>query len=207
MTWDVTVVKYRGRGCLVFLEPFCKICSRFTNIFFFAPMLTAFISIYDSTFICYRICYTLLNSFICLSPSFSLSVSIIYPFSLLVSIIYVFQLSVSIIYLSVYWSVSSFFLSVTPDLSVHHYNLYLSISQYHLFHWHSISLFACCLCICPPVCLSPIFIMPIIYTTVITLWKHHFYKKYFSLQQIYSLRNIGTRWDSNQHVSQAGQVP
>ena len=55
MTWDVTVVKYRGRGLPVFLEPFCKISSRFTNIFFFAPILTAFVSIYDSTFICYRI--------------------------------------------------------------------------------------------------------------------------------------------------------
>ena len=49
------MVKYRGRGLLVFLEPFCKISSRFTNVFFITPMLTAFVSIYDSTFVCYRI--------------------------------------------------------------------------------------------------------------------------------------------------------
>ena len=49
------MVKYRARGLLMFFEPFCKISSRFTNVFFFAPMLTAFESIYDSTFICYRI--------------------------------------------------------------------------------------------------------------------------------------------------------
>ena len=45
------MVKYRGRGFLMFLEPFCKISCRFTNILFSTPMLTAFESIYDSTFI------------------------------------------------------------------------------------------------------------------------------------------------------------
>ena len=49
------MVKYRGRHLLVFLEPFCKISSRFANVFFIAPMLTAFVSVYDSTFVDYRI--------------------------------------------------------------------------------------------------------------------------------------------------------
>ena len=44
-----------GKGPSDFFEPFCKISSRFTKVFFFTPMLTAFKSVYDSTFICYRI--------------------------------------------------------------------------------------------------------------------------------------------------------
>ena len=55
MTCGVTVVKYRGRGLLKFLEPFCKISGRFSNVFFITPMFTAFISINDSTFVCDRI--------------------------------------------------------------------------------------------------------------------------------------------------------
>ena len=44
-----------GRGLLMFLEPFCKISGRFFHVFFITPMFTAFISIYDSTFVCDRI--------------------------------------------------------------------------------------------------------------------------------------------------------
>ena len=55
MTCGVTVIKYRGRGLLMFLEPFCKISGRFSNVFFITPMFTAFISIYDSTLVCDRI--------------------------------------------------------------------------------------------------------------------------------------------------------
>ena len=39
----------------MFLEPFCKISGRFSNVFFITPIFTAFISIYDSTFVCDRI--------------------------------------------------------------------------------------------------------------------------------------------------------
>ena len=55
VTCGVTVVKYRGRGLLMFLEPFCKISGRFSNVFFITPIFTVFISIYDSTFVCDRI--------------------------------------------------------------------------------------------------------------------------------------------------------
>ena len=55
VTCGVTVVKYRGRGLLMFLEPFYKISGRFSNVFFITPMFTAFISIFDSTFVCDRI--------------------------------------------------------------------------------------------------------------------------------------------------------
>ena len=41
------MVKYRGRGLLVFLEAFCKSSSRLSNIFFFTPLFTAFVSVYD----------------------------------------------------------------------------------------------------------------------------------------------------------------
>ena len=49
------MVKYRGGGLLVFLEPFCKSSSRLSNIFFLTPMFTALISVYDSTFVGNRI--------------------------------------------------------------------------------------------------------------------------------------------------------
>ena len=39
----------------MFLEPFCKISGRFSNVFFMTPMFTAFISMYDSIFVCDRI--------------------------------------------------------------------------------------------------------------------------------------------------------
>ena len=55
MTCGVTMVKYRGRGLLVFLEPFCKSSHRLSNIFFLTPMFTAFVSIYDFTFVGNRI--------------------------------------------------------------------------------------------------------------------------------------------------------
>ena len=55
MTCGVTMVKYRGRGLLAFLEPFYKCSSRYSNIFFLAPMFTAFVSIYNSTLVGDRI--------------------------------------------------------------------------------------------------------------------------------------------------------
>ena len=55
VTCGVTVVKYRGRGLLMFLEPFCKVSGRFSNVSFITPMFTAFISIYDATLVCDRI--------------------------------------------------------------------------------------------------------------------------------------------------------
>ena len=44
VTCTVVVVKDGGRRLLVFFESICKISSRFTNVFFIAPMFTAFIS-------------------------------------------------------------------------------------------------------------------------------------------------------------------
>ena len=44
MTCDVVMVKNGGRRLLVFFESICKISSRFTNVFFIAPMFTAFIT-------------------------------------------------------------------------------------------------------------------------------------------------------------------
>ena len=51
VTCVVVVVKDGGRRLLVFFESICKI----TNVFFIAPMFTAFVSINDSTFACDRI--------------------------------------------------------------------------------------------------------------------------------------------------------
>ena len=39
----------------MFLEPFCKGSSRFSNIFFLTPIFTASVSVYDSTFVGKRI--------------------------------------------------------------------------------------------------------------------------------------------------------
>ena len=55
VTCAVVVVKGWGRRLLVFFESICKISSRFTNIFFIAPLFTAFVSINDSTFASNRI--------------------------------------------------------------------------------------------------------------------------------------------------------
>ena len=50
VTWGVTVVKYWGRGLLMFLEPFSKGSARFSYVFFSTPLFIALISVYYSTF-------------------------------------------------------------------------------------------------------------------------------------------------------------
>ena len=43
------MVKYWGRGLLMFFEPFSKGSARFSYIFFSTPLFFALISVYDST--------------------------------------------------------------------------------------------------------------------------------------------------------------
>ena len=44
------MVKYWGRGLLMFCEPFSKGSARFSYVFFSTPLFIALISVYDSTF-------------------------------------------------------------------------------------------------------------------------------------------------------------
>ena len=55
MTWDVAMVM-NGRGGLpMFFEPFYKSSWRLSYVFFFTPIFTTFVSVYDPTFVGNRI--------------------------------------------------------------------------------------------------------------------------------------------------------
>ena len=49
MTWDVTMVMNRRGGLLVFFEPLCKGSCRLSQVFFFTPIFTTFVSVDDPT--------------------------------------------------------------------------------------------------------------------------------------------------------------
>ena len=48
------VMNERG-GLLMFLESFCKSSCRLSYVFFFTPIFTTFVSVYDPTFVGKRI--------------------------------------------------------------------------------------------------------------------------------------------------------
>ena len=50
------MVMYGRWGLLMFFEPFCKSSCRFSYVFFFTPIFTTFISVYDPNFVGNRIC-------------------------------------------------------------------------------------------------------------------------------------------------------